>query len=117
MKEKEITCIICPSSCRITVKGTKDSIESVDGYICKRGKEYAEAEFLNPVRNITAIVKAKDYKTPVISVRTSKPVPKDKQMECMEIIKRLEVEPPYEIGRVVLKNILDTGADIILTND
>lgn len=117
MNEKTITCTICPSSCCIIVKGTEDSIESIEGYICRRGAEYAEAEYLHPERNLTAIVKAKDYKTPVVSVRTSKPVPKDKQMECMHILRELEVEPPYEIGRVILENILGTGSDIILTNN
>lgn len=117
MDEKIITCIICPSSCQITVKGTEGAIESIEGYTCKRGEEYAKAEYLHPERNLTAIVKAKDYKTPVVSVRTSKPIPKDMQEECMAIIKDIVVEPPYHIGRVVLENILNTGADIILTNN
>lgn len=116
MIEKTITCIICPSSCQITVKGTEDSVESIEGFACKRGEEYAKTEYLNPVRNLTAIVKAKDYKTPVVSVRTSKPIPKDMQMECMEIIRQVEVGPPFEIGRVVIENIMGTGSDIVLTN-
>ena len=117
MIEKEITCIICPSSCRTTVKGSDSEVESVEGYSCKRGIAYAEAEFLHPERNITAVVKANGYKTPVISVRTSKPVPKDMQAQCMDVIKEIVVDPPFEVGRVVLENILDTGADIILTNN
>ncbi|MCI8646979.1 MAG: DUF1667 domain-containing protein [Firmicutes bacterium] len=117
MNEKTITCIICPSSCHITVRGSGNSIESIEGHTCKRGMKYASSEYLHPERNLTAIVKAKDYKTPVISVRTSRPVPKDKQIACMRIIRELEVGPPYEIGRVILKNILDTGADILLTNE
>lgn len=116
MIEKTITCIICPSSCQITVSGTESEIESIGGYTCNRGLDYATSEFLHPKRNLTAIVKAKGFKTPVISVRTSKPIPKDKQMECMEILKTLEVGPPFEIGRVVVDNILGTGSDIILTN-
>ena len=116
MDEKIITCIICPSSCRITVKGEGDTIDSVEGFLCKRGEEYAKAEFLHPERNLTAIVKAENYKTPVVSVRTSKPIPKDKQMECMEIIRNIVVQPPFAVGKVVYENILGTGADIILTN-
>lgn len=117
MDEKKITCIICPSSCCITVKGSGDTVESIDGYGCKRGIGYATAEYLHPERNLTAIIKANDYKTPVISVRTSKPIPKDMQSACMEVIKSLEANPPYEIGKVVCGNILDTGVDIILTNE
>lgn len=117
MDEKIITCIVCPSSCRITVKGSGNSIESIKGHTCNRGLEYAEAEYLHPERNLTAIVKANDYKTPIVSVRTSKPIPKDKQMECMKVLKELSVDPPYEVGRVILNNILNTGADIVLTNN
>lgn len=116
MIEKTITCIVCPSSCQITVKGTETEIESMKGHTCSRGKEYAMAEFLHPERNLTSIVKAKGFRTPIISVRTSKPIPKDKQVECMEIIKTLEAEPPFKIGRVIFKDILGTGSDIILTN-
>lgn len=117
MEEKVITCIVCPSSCRITVEGLDGHIADIRGYDCKRGVKYAEAEYLHPERSLTAVVKANGYKTPVVSVRTSKPVPKDKQMECMDIIRKLVIDPPYEIGRVVLENILDTGADIVLTNE
>lgn len=115
--KKNVTCIICPMSCRITVCGEDKKIESIEGYNCKRGKEYAETEFICPKRNLTAIVKAEGYKTPVISVRTSKPIPKDMQAECMEIIKSIVVKPPFETGRTVAENILDTGSDLILTNE
>lgn len=117
MDGKKITCIICPSSCRITVNGSADKIESVDGYGCKRGLEYAEAEYLHPERNLTAVVKANGFKTPVVSVRTSRPIPKDMQAACMEVIRTLEADPPYTIGKVVCSDILGTGADIILTNE
>lgn len=117
MDEKKITCIICPSSCCITVKGSGDKVESVDGYGCKRGLEYAEAEYLHPERTLTAVIKANQFKTPVVSVRTSKPIPKDMQAACMEVIRTLEADPPYTIGKVVCSNILGTGADIILTNE
>ena len=117
MNEKTITCIVCPSSCMITVKGSDKKIESIEGNLCKRGGEYAEAEYLHPERNLTAIVKANGFKTPVISVRTSKPIPKEMQMECMELIRNVVVDPPFAIGRVIEENILGTGADLILTNE
>lgn len=33
----------------------------------------------------------------------------------MEIIKEIEIEETVEIGQVIIPNILDTGADIIIT--
>lgn len=117
MTEKLITCIICPSSCKITVKGEGEEIKSVEGFTCKRGEEYARSEYLHPERKLTSTVRAIGYKAPVISVRTSKPIPKDMQLECMKQIRNITVEAPFEIGRVVIENILNTGADVILTNN
>ena len=37
MDEKKITCIICPSSCCITVKGSGNKVESVDGSGVREG--------------------------------------------------------------------------------
>ena len=117
MEEKIVTCIVCPSSCQITVKGADGNITSIEGNKCKRGLEYAKAEYTNPVRNLTATVKAKGYKSPIISIRTSCPIPQEMQMACMDILKGISVEPQYKIGRVIYENILGTGADIILTNE
>lgn len=114
--EKEIICVICPSSCRITVKGRGKEIESVEGYTCNRGKEYAVNEFIAPVRTLATTMKASGYVSPVIAVRSDRPVPKELQFECMKVIREQEVTAPFEMGRVVIRNILGTGANIILTN-
>ena len=117
MQEKEVTCIICPSSCRIKVQVENGEVKSIEGNSCKRGAEYAASEVLHPERKLTSTVTAIGYKAPVISVRTSKPIPKDMQLECIKVIRELKVEAPFVIGRVVLENILNTGADVILTNN
>jgi len=48
METKKIICIICPQGCEVTVCGDKSSrtVESIKGFGCKRGKTYAENEFL-----------------------------------------------------------------------
>lgn len=35
----------------------------------------------------------------------------------MDVIRTLEADPPYAIGKVICSDILGTGADIILTNE
>lgn len=117
MVEREIICITCPSSCHIKVKAEGENIISIEGNACKNGLTYATAEYLHPERMLTSIIKANGYTAPVISVRSSKPIPKDKQLECISVIRTLEAEAPFYIGKVVLENILGTGADIILTNE
>ena len=37
--KKEIICVVCPSSCHITVEGEGEDIRKVEGYTCNRGKE------------------------------------------------------------------------------
>jgi CxxC motif-containing protein len=66
---------------------------------------------------LTSLVKAKDYKTPVIPVKTSVPIPKGKLFQVMDIIRTIEAEPPYAIGKVIVQNILGTGSNIVLCND
>jgi len=114
--EKEIICIICPNSCHIKVTGEGSRIDSITGNQCKRGAEYASTEFVAPKRTLTTTVKAKGYVSPVIPVRTNNPVPKESLMDCMAVLNKIEVEAPFEVGRVVVKNILNSGADVILSN-
>lgn len=114
--EREIICVVCPSSCRVTVKGEGTEIAEISGYTCKRGLEYATNEFIAPVRTLTTTIKAEDYVSPIIAVRSNRPIPKDQQFACMEVIKNTKVRGPFAMGQVVIENILDTGADIVLAN-
>ena len=41
MIEKEVICVICPSSCHVTVNGDGKTGSEISGYSCKRGKDYA----------------------------------------------------------------------------
>lgn len=116
MEAKEIICVVCPSSCRVSVTGDGKSINDVAGFACKRGDEYARNEYLAPVRVLTSIVKAEGYVSPIIAVRSDRPVPKDLQFACVEEIKRITVTKPFTVGRVVIENILDCGANIVLSN-
>ena len=114
--ERKICCIVCPNSCIITVKGDGKQIESMEGYQCKRGQEYAENEYLAPKRMLTTTVKAEGYKLPTISVRSEAPLPKERILDCMEVLRHTVAQGPFDVGKVVVENILGTGVNIILTN-
>jgi CxxC motif-containing protein len=43
--------------CEITVTGTGNTIEKIEGNECKRGIQYATDEFLDPRRILTTTVK------------------------------------------------------------
>jgi CxxC motif-containing protein len=117
MEVKEFPCIICPSGCRLRVTAEGKEIVGIEGFSCKRGEQYARSEFLAPVRMVTSTVKAIGYKSEVISVRTDKPIPKELMFRCMDEIRKVTVGPPFEIGRVVIENVLGTGSNIILSNN
>lgn len=112
---KEVICTICPMGCHITVKGEGDNIESIEGYTCKLGLEHAKAEFSHPVRILTTTVKLDSETSPLLAVRSNKPVPKELLMDCMEEIKKVKVTPPVKRYDVIIKNICGCGADIVAT--
>jgi CxxC motif-containing protein len=113
--KKKIVCIICPMGCEITVTGKEGVIDKIEGNQCARGEAYAKEEFLDPKRILTTTVKAQGYTLPVLSVRSSKPIPKRLLAECMDILKKVKIKHPVTMGQVVVENILDTGVDIIAT--
>ena len=47
--KRELTCIVCPKGCQLTVELEGKKVLSVEGYTCKRGVAYAEAECTAPM--------------------------------------------------------------------
>lgn len=115
-KTREIICIICPLSCQIKIRVKNKKIVSLESNGCRRGKEYAEQEFYNPQRVLTTTIKVKNSdSSPLLPVRTDKPIPKEKLRECMQYLANIEVETPIEIGQIIASNILKTAVNIIAT--
>ena len=110
---KDLTCIVCPRGCRLHV----DDDMNVTGNFCPRGKEYAISELTHPVRTITSSIKVTNREYTLVSVKTTKPVPKDRIFEVMEEIDKLSVEAPTRIGDIVKKNILGLDSDIVITKN
>jgi CxxC motif-containing protein len=115
MSEKRITCVICPNSCIINVTMENGIIKDLSGGRCKRGNDYASAECLNPVRTLTSTVRLKGAERALLPVKSSKPIPKGLLSECMAMINSASYEAPAEVGDIIVKNILGTGADIVST--
>jgi CxxC motif-containing protein len=68
------------------------------------------------MRSLTTSVKVEGGAHPVVPVKSSAPVPKDKMFDCMKEINAVTVKAPVKIGDVVIENILDLGVDIVATN-
>ncbi|MBN1684164.1 MAG: DUF1667 domain-containing protein [Gammaproteobacteria bacterium] len=116
MTQQEMICICCPIGCNLSVEKI-DGVIRVTGNKCPRGKAYAEQELLNPERIVTTTVKLTGGLYPVIPVKTGRPIPKTKIFEVMDILSNVEITVPVHIGDVVVKNILDTGVDVVITKN
>ena len=114
-EEKEITCIVCPIGCKILVKTDGKHFEICDGQKCKRGIEYASSEALDPRRMLTSSIFVKNGEWPLVSVKSSKPVPKHKVFDVLKEIKKSSVKAPVNLGQIVIKNVAGTKIDIITT--
>lgn len=118
MKTKDLICVSCPIGCAVTVTlDDNNEVVSVTGNTCKRGDSYARQECTHPERMLTSTVKVTGSRLPVVPVKSAKPVPKELLLDCMQEINRVTVQAPVHIGDVVLANILNTGVDIVATNN
>lgn len=115
METVEMTCIRCPLGCALTAVKEEDGTITVTGNTCPRGAEYARNELTDPRRMVTSTVRIADRRNQVVSVKTATDIPKGKIQECVEALKQVEVTTPVHIGDIILKNVADTGVDIVAT--
>ena len=115
--QKNIVCVACPMGCGITVEiADNGDILSVSGNTCKRGDIYARNECTNPVRSLATTVKVNGGIYNVVPCKSSGAIPKNKIMDCMKIINEASANAPIKLGDILVKNILETGIDIVATN-
>ncbi|GHV95940.1 molybdopterin oxidoreductase [Spirochaetia bacterium] len=113
---REILCIVCPNGCRMSVDEAAPKGELlVSGNLCKRGKDFAEKEIKNPVRTVTSTVRTIFPSAPVLPVRTSAEIPKEKIFDLMRFLGGICLDKPLETGEIVAHNVLGLDCDIIAT--
>lgn len=109
---RELTCIICPRGCALTVEIEKGNA-NVTGNACPKGQEYGQNECLCPKRTVTSILRISNRTDTMVSVKTANPVKKEDIFSVMEVLKATSVEAPITAGDVLLQDVY--GADIIAT--
>lgn len=114
---KKYTCIVCPNGCDIIVEVEEKLIKSIKGATCKLGNNYVEQELTNPHRTISSSILLEGGALPLVSVRLSKSIPKEKIFDVMEVIKKTHLTAPVSVGQIVIKNILGLGSDVIVTKN
>ena len=115
--KKEMICISCPLGCPLTVDYTQKTLKSISGNRCKLGLDYAEKESFNPERTLTTTVRIKNGHLPLVSVRTSKPIPKNRIFDAMNLLAKVEIEAPITIGEKIIQNLFDTNASVVATKN
>lgn len=135
LKENELICTSCPNGCLLKID--KSNGIKVTGNGCPRGVAFGKSETLSPVRTLTTTVKlvytetaansgcgSKNIKTPALSsacrekrltVKTDRPIPKELIFDAMLEINKITLDKAPQIGTVILRDILSTGANVIVT--
>lgn len=109
-------CIGCPLGCRLEVDEDQPGhIVEVRGFSCKRGKEYAAQEHVDPRRTVTTTVAVKNALWPRLPVKSNKPVPKARVAAICQALSTTKVDAPVHVGDIIVANILGTEANIIAT--
>ena len=114
---REFICIVCPNSCRISVEYEGTKIKDIKGEKCSKGKDYVKNEITNPLRVFTGSILVEDGDFPLVSVKTTTPIPKKYLKKVGEVSHRIKVKAPIKIGQVVASNLLGKKIDLIATRE
>lgn len=112
---RELTCINCPKSCRLTAVMDGDTIVRIEGAECRRGTTYAREEITDPRRTVTTTVHIRGATPALLPVRTSEPVPKGRVAAVLAVARALSVEAPVTAGQVLIANVAGSGSALIAT--
>jgi CxxC motif-containing protein/thioredoxin reductase len=104
---KTITCILCPNSCEITY--------DLEGGKCEKGAEYVKNEILDPRRTLTTSVKVIGGTIPLVSVKTTGTIPKEKLRDAMKLVSKLAVEAPVKQGQILQSDFIEEGIHLVAT--
>lgn len=114
MKKRELTCIICPRGCSLSVTlSDNGEVLGVDGNACPRGATYAMAECTNPMRTVTTTIRCEGGE--VLPVKTDRPVPKTSVFDVMAEVAKTVIPSGAKIGDVAIAGVAGTEANVVVT--
>ncbi|HBQ64068.1 MAG TPA: pyridine nucleotide-disulfide oxidoreductase [Clostridiales bacterium] len=110
-----LTCIICPIGCSLTVRPLESGQTEISGARCVRGRNYAVDELTQPMRILTTTLPVQGGTAPLVSVRTTRAIPRESLEHAMQEIRVVCVKAPVAAGEVIIKDLLGLGADVTAT--
>jgi CxxC motif-containing protein len=114
---KEFVCTVCPNGCILRVETENKNVLNIGGNTCKRGEIYGREEAVNPMRILTSTVKVTQGDLPVVSVKTNGRISKSLLFDMIKECNLISVPAPVKIGDVFIKDVLNTGVDIVATKN
>ena len=113
---KETVCIVCPRGCKLQA-AEENGVITVKGNSCKRGYDFAVSELTDPKRTVCSTVRTAFPDVPVLPVRVSGEIPKNRIFDVMRQIDAVCVKERIGRGDTVIENVLDLGEDVIATSN
>lgn len=102
---------MCPVGCSLKVEKKGNEIVVI-GNSCPRGEIYGKKEVTSPERIVTSVIRGKNF---TCSVKSDNPVPKNLVDEVLKEIKKVVLKNPPSMSQIVIKNVLNTNSNIIVT--
>jgi CxxC motif-containing protein len=115
VEKRHFVCVVCPIGCEIDVVHDGEKIISMEGNKCEKSEEFVSQELIEPMRILTTTIRIEGARWAVIPVRSDKAVPKRLFPRIMKQLRRIRLQAPVIILNVVVKDVLNTGANIIAT--
>jgi len=109
----KLICVNCPNSCELDI----DENGNVTGNRCVRGEQFALNEMKTPLRTITTTMRTNFVDMPVLSVKTSGEIPKDKIFDVMNEVNKVIINKDTNVGDIIIKNVCNLNVDIVATNN
>ena len=66
---------------------------------------------------MTSTVRVEGGDAHLCSVKTADGIPKKLVLEAMKEINSVQLQAPVKIGDIAIKNLLDTGIDVVTTSE
>ncbi len=115
VEKRHLVCVVCPIGCEIDVVHDGQKIISMEGNKCEKSEEFVRQELIEPMRILTTTVRIQGARWSVIPVRSDKAVPKRLFPRIMKQLRCIKLQAPVSMLDVVVKDVLDTGTNIIAT--
>ena len=114
---RNLTCIVCPIGCSLTVNEDSGGNLSVTGNRCLRGELYAKEEIRAPKRTVTATCQI-DKEAGIVKripVKTASPCPREKIPALLDDIYKLKVALPVKTGDILINDWKGEGINVVAT--